>query len=621
MVVINLSQSPGAFFELVEFHKESVATGDKAGKDVSEHGPGAHVNAEGEVLPTLAQTPLGAAFGRHCLHRDFLADYRPTDTVLGNGVTGQVRQGICRVTGREVAFKSFDRKVLLPRGVEELQNEIDVHLSLDHPHIVRLDRVYEFEDKVHLVMERLDGGELFDRLVKKTSFEEAEVADVLRQVLKAAAYLHGQGVVHRDIKLENLMYESPQSPHLKLIDFGFACKWDGKTEMTQRCGTLHYVAPEVLKGSYTSKVDIWSAGVIAYLLLTGKALYSGDDAAVRKKVLAARPDLSRGFQRLSATAQEFVRWLLSANPQNRPSAIEALGHPFLKCRTPMSVKFKSNDVLLRLQAASKAPWIQRGCLAALAWTLPRDVEVELRATFHYLDQDQDGVISVGDLSEALQRAGRNDQEAAQIVEALDVDGSGMLSFREVLAGVACPEGQVLEASITAAFARFDVRPTASLHRATSGESSSCASTCASSDSGSEADDDVAQPGSHVLTADDLCKVLGKCFGAAADKELNEELLHLTGDQGHGDLASFRKCVHDSLASNRSATRQFGRAGSDTGPLRGHRWQEAFTGCAAQQAAGGLEVLRSFAKFLLDNFKVRKSSRSTAWTISRVYHNW
>merc|ERR550514_222916 len=137
-------------------------------------------------------------------------------------------------------------------------------------------------------MEAMAGGELFDRITKLKKFKESEAADAMWQMLLAVNYLHRHGIVHRDIKLENFLYDgaegSSESMHLKLIDFGFSKMCHLAENMSAKCGTLAYVSPEVLRGCYTNQCDMWSLGVISFITLSGYMPFSGAEEKMSRTI-------------------------------------------------------------------------------------------------------------------------------------------------------------------------------------------------------------------------------------------------------------------------------------------------------------------------------------------------
>jgi len=183
-----------------------------------------------------------------------------------------------------------------------------------------VEAVYSSEAGVQVCVEGLSGGDVFDHLFEQERLTEAEAAAVLAQLLDALEYMHGQNIAHRDIKPENLVYVAADRKHVKLIDFGFAKAWDGETPMRRTCGTDGYRAPEVMKGSYTMKADLWSVGVLAHVLLT-------EDLIGRHSNWA--PRFSERFGDLSPEAQAFIQILLQRNHARRPSAAQMRKHPWL----------------------------------------------------------------------------------------------------------------------------------------------------------------------------------------------------------------------------------------------------------------------------------------------------
>ena len=166
--------------------------------------------------------------------------------------------------------------------------------SVDHPNIVKLYDFFDEKRYYYMAIELMEGGELFERIVKKTFYNEKEARDLIRILLDALAYLHHRHIVHRDLKPENLLLKSPYNDFdIKLADFGFAKKVNGKSLDTQ-CGTPGYVAPEILKGAkYGTEVDMWSCGVIVYILLGGYPPFHDDNHAILyRKIKAADYTLS-----------------------------------------------------------------------------------------------------------------------------------------------------------------------------------------------------------------------------------------------------------------------------------------------------------------------------------------
>jgi len=268
-----------------------------------------------------------------CSVSPFCTQYDMKDRVLGTGAGGAVREAVCKASSRSVAVKSYHKPSMRPKDLHNLRSEMQVLTGLSHPSIMKVEGAFEEgeeNDMVYLVLERLHGGELFDRLVAKGHFEEGEAAETTRQVLEALVYLHGQGVMHRDVKLENIMYEAEGSSKVRLIDFGYACGFSGPTSRN-RCGTVGYVAPEVLRGeAYTEKVDMWSVGCILFAMLTGRPPFMGDMKAILKKNRIGHVDGCAEFWNLPQDARIIIQKLVAINPESRPSASEALQEPWLQ---------------------------------------------------------------------------------------------------------------------------------------------------------------------------------------------------------------------------------------------------------------------------------------------------
>jgi serine/threonine protein kinase len=260
-------------------------------------------------------------------------DYKMTSRVLGSGMNGDVRLAAHRETGERVAVKTFALRGMSESAEDDMCREMTVQAALDHPNVVRARDIFVSDEHVHIVTEALEGGNLLDRVIKIGMLGEHKARRAVEQVLKAVEYMHDLGFVHRDIKLQNLVYAAADRDTVKLIDFGLCRKWtDGERPMKRRCGTVQYLAPEVMQNSYTNKADMWSVGVVAHALLTGQDL--GKDKA-GANVLS---DKLRGC---SAMAQAFVNALLTTDPVARMSASEALTHSWIKPSTSKVTAIRS----------------------------------------------------------------------------------------------------------------------------------------------------------------------------------------------------------------------------------------------------------------------------------------
>lgn len=278
--------------------------------------------------------------------------------LLGTGAFSEVRLAESKEdSGKHYAVKIIDKKAL--KGKEEsLENEIRVlrrfsanHQNNDsataaaaaanetetgnrltHPNIVQLYETYEDKSKIYLVMELVTGGELFDRIVEKGSYTEKDASDLIRQILEAVDYMHEQGVVHRDLKPENLLFYSPDDDSKIMIsDFGLS-KMEDSGIMATACGTPGYVAPEVLaQRPYGKAVDIWSIGVISYILLCGyPPFYDENDANLFAQILKGEFEFDSPYwDDISDSAKDFIRHLMCVNVEKRFTCKQALAHPWI----------------------------------------------------------------------------------------------------------------------------------------------------------------------------------------------------------------------------------------------------------------------------------------------------
>jgi len=388
------------------------------------------------------------------LRDDFTIDAK----VLGSGMSGPVQLAKGN-DGVKYAVKNFKKHGLSKRKRDDLKNEVEVYLKLDHPHIARLVGVYEDDDDINLVMELMDGGELYDRLFDKKVYTEEMAANTAYQMLLAVAYLHSLQIAHRDLKLENFLYENKEGDHLKLIDFGFAKFSERSAKMQQACGSTHYVAPEVLGKSYTQQADLWSLGVICYMCLTGSPPFHGsDDREVLKKIKAGDIRWSSKFHKLSSSAQEFVRSLLVVDPSQRLSAKSALEHPWIKGQEGKrgSDTVIDNDIKLSLRQFARASHFRRAVLSMMAWSLSAEDRNELRQLFLKFDEEKRGTITHKQMKQVLEDLYHIDSvEAEAVFRSMDTDHDDTIAYSEFLAASLQGRVKVYEDVLRRTFQSFD----------------------------------------------------------------------------------------------------------------------------------------------------------------------
>lgn len=251
---------------------------------------------------------------------------------LGAGTFATVKLGVLKSTGQMYAIKIID-KATLQENREALLTEISILKQVDHKNVINMKEIFETRKKLYLIMDVLDGGELFDRIVENGTFSEKDASDLSRSIIGAVEYLHGLGIVHRDLKPENLLYtDRSANAEIKIADFGLSKFITNGELLHTACGTPGYVAPEVLLlQGYGKQVDMWSVGVIIYILLCGfPPFYAENDAEMFEAIKAASYDFpSPYWDRISDSAKDLVRGLLQKNPDRRLTTTQALQHPWI----------------------------------------------------------------------------------------------------------------------------------------------------------------------------------------------------------------------------------------------------------------------------------------------------
>ena len=234
-----------------------------------------------------------------------------------------------------LCFKLIDvRRKLSEEDRAALGNEIDILKQVDHPNIVKCYDIYEDEKYIYIVMELLQGGELFDQILKHEKFDEKAARDIVAPIFDALSYCHDLGIIHRDIKPENLLFSSKEidTGVIKVSDFGLARFVTDETFATTTCGTPGYVAPEILSEKpYKEGCDLWSVGVVLFILLSGQPpFYHDDNFELFEQIKKCEFDLTtEEWKGVSSDAKDFIKKILVADPAKRITSSGIKNHPWI----------------------------------------------------------------------------------------------------------------------------------------------------------------------------------------------------------------------------------------------------------------------------------------------------
>jgi len=263
-----------------------------------------------------------------------LDDYVIFPKVLGEGHYGKVRECIHRGTRLVYACKSIDKSKI--GRLDHLQREVHLLSVMNHHGIMKMVECYEDDEHVHIITEKYTGGELFEKIIDNTTasgcLSERKTSAIIKSLLEAVSYLHENDIVHRDIKPENILFKSEQEDAIKLIDFGLSRRHEkGEASMSNPVGTAYYMSPELLKGNYDKSCDIWSIGVVAYILLCGNPPFNGDtDNAIFESIKRGHFEFpTQAWSNKSDLVKDFIKCLLRRDPRKRFTAKEASSHPWI----------------------------------------------------------------------------------------------------------------------------------------------------------------------------------------------------------------------------------------------------------------------------------------------------
>ncbi|KAL6337878.1 hypothetical protein AAG906_002343 [Vitis piasezkii] len=323
------------------------------------------------------------------------------------GYTCSARFKKGELKGQNVAVKVIPKaKMTTAIAIEDVRREVKILRALTgHNNLVQFYDAYEDHDNVYIVMELCEGGELLDRILSRGGkYTEEDAKAVMIQILNVVSFCHLQGVVHRDLKPENFLFTSKdENSQLKAIDFGLSDFVKPDERLNDIVGSAYYVAPEVLHRSYTTEADVWSIGVIAYILLCGsRPFWARTESGIFRAVLKADPSFDEPpWPSLSSEARDFVRRLLNKDPRKRMTAAQALCHPWIKNN---DIKVPLDILILKLMKAyMRSSSLRKAALRALSKTLTVDELCYLKEQFALLEPNKNGTISLENIRAALMK--------------------------------------------------------------------------------------------------------------------------------------------------------------------------------------------------------------------------
>ncbi|CAN1315176.1 Calcium-dependent protein kinase 29 [Linum perenne] len=404
--------------------------------------------------PSSSSTPsqIGPILGKPYVDVSSIYDLAKE---LGRGQFGITYLCTEKSTGRSYACKSISRKKLVTKkDIDDVRREILIlqHLT-GQPNIVEFKGAYEDKDNLHLVMEVCSGGELFDRIIAKGSYSEKEAAKVIRQIVNVVHVCHFMGVMHRDLKPENFLLASKDDDApIKATDFGLSVFIEEGKVYKELVGSAYYVAPEVLKRSYGKEIDVWSAGVILYILLSGvPPFWAETERGIFNSILETNLDLQTSpWPKISDSAKDLIRKMLARDPSKRITAAQALEHPWLKEGGNASDKPMHSAVLIRMRQlramnkmkklALKADVDKNGTIDYVEFvtaTMHRhrlEKEEHLFEAFQYFDKDNSGYITRDELRHAMSEYGMGDEATIdEVIDDVDTDKDGRINYEEFVA--------------------------------------------------------------------------------------------------------------------------------------------------------------------------------------------
>ncbi|KAM1221197.1 hypothetical protein ACFX13_009098 [Malus domestica] len=359
---------------------------------------------------------------------------------LGRGEFGITYLCTDKDSGEKFACKSISKsKLRTAVDIEDVTREVEIMKHLPkHPNIVSLKDTYEDDHAVHIVMELCEGGELFDRIVSRGHYTERAAAAVTKTIVEVVQMCHKHGVIHRDLKPENFLFENKkETAPLKAIDFGLSVFFKPGEVFNEIVGSPYYMAPEVLKRNYGPEIDVWSAGVILYILLCGvPPFWAETEQGVAEAIIRSVVNFKKDpWPLVSDNAKDLVKKMLNPDPKRRLTAQEVLDHPWLQNAKKAPNVSLGETVRSRLKQFSVMNKLKKSALKVIAEHLSMEEVGGIQEGFKLMDINNKGKINIDELRVGLHKLGHQipDGDLHILMEAGDVDNDGYLDYGEFVA--------------------------------------------------------------------------------------------------------------------------------------------------------------------------------------------
>ena len=379
----------------------------------------------------------------------------------------------CLLVKNKMTKANYACKELQKKSVSDydgLMREVNLMIKLDHPNIIKLYEYYENDKSIYLIMELCTGGELFDRIVENTEngiqYTEKQAANLFRQMMDAINYCHKNGIVHRDLKPENLLFlNKDQNSPIKVIDFGMSKRFTAEKYMNEKVGTAYYISPEVLKGKYDEKCDIWSAGVILYIIICGYPCFNGEDddeifaAIQRGKIQFPSPE----WDGISEDVKNLIK-KMCCPPEKRLTAAQVLQDTWVKDNAPHSSSTLIPTKKDGLKAYANSNKLRKAVLTYIASRLSEEEIKKIKEAFQAIDTDNDGKLSYEEMKKVFSKGEIKIEFNEDIFKQIDTDNSGNIEYTEFISACIDKNVYLNEEKLKEAFNLFDADKSGKISR-------------------------------------------------------------------------------------------------------------------------------------------------------------